>query len=319
MEKAHLYEAPYLVNHGIDEAVRGVQRLKKSPKHFVETYHKSMACLERRRSIINLQFMFELREVEENDESYFEEEFNVWLSDEPLTNDEVCRLMREVEPQRKHEGKPPLVHFLTSRKRSKKIERKPRPSNPAAGRMVRQHRRTARKKDKPMNLQLLQGVIEMNQAFERVIHGLRRMEKVSFLQAAMVREDRAEVVLAQIDLNRLFFQDFYKDYERDEKWAADLPRACLAKRSDPEDDHIGVRQREEARKKKGLPPRVVFLPDWDMRDEQCYDETQTERRKKAAKKRHKKVVKPKPKRNQCPDDFTSRAETNAPRGKGAQS
>ncbi len=32
MEKAYLYEALYLVNHGIDEAVRGVQRLKKSPK-----------------------------------------------------------------------------------------------------------------------------------------------------------------------------------------------------------------------------------------------------------------------------------------------
>src|SRR5262245_29514485 len=30
MEKAHLYEAWYLVNHGIEEAVRGVQRLKKS-------------------------------------------------------------------------------------------------------------------------------------------------------------------------------------------------------------------------------------------------------------------------------------------------
>ncbi len=30
MEKAHLYEALYLVNHGIDEAVRGVQRLKSS-------------------------------------------------------------------------------------------------------------------------------------------------------------------------------------------------------------------------------------------------------------------------------------------------
>jgi hypothetical protein len=123
MEKAHLYEALYLVNHGIDEAVRGVQRLKKSPKLFMETYHKSMAGLERRRSLINLQFMLEMRELEENDESYFEEEFNVWLSDEPLTNDEVCRLMREVERQRKHEGKPPLVQFLTPRQRSKKTEK----------------------------------------------------------------------------------------------------------------------------------------------------------------------------------------------------
>jgi hypothetical protein len=171
----------------------------------------------------------------------------------------------------------------------------------------------------PMNVQLLQEAVELNQAFERVIEGLKRMEKVSFLQAAMVREDRAEVVLAQIDFNRLFFGDLHMDYERDEKWAADFQRACLTKRCDPEDDYIGVRQREEARKKKGLPPRVVFLPDWDMRDEQRYDETQIERRKKAAKTRRKEVPNPKPKRNPRPADFTSGAETNAPRETEAQS
>ncbi len=103
MEKAHLYEALYLVNHGIDEAVRGVQRLKKSPKLFMEAYHKSMAGLERRR---------------------FEEEFNVWLSDEPLTNDEICQLMRTVERERKLEGKPPLVQFLPRSKRQKKTPKK---------------------------------------------------------------------------------------------------------------------------------------------------------------------------------------------------
>ena len=51
----------------------------------METYHKSMAGLERRRSRINLQFMLEMRKLEEDDESRFEEEYNVWLSDEPLT------------------------------------------------------------------------------------------------------------------------------------------------------------------------------------------------------------------------------------------
>lgn len=120
MEKAHLYEALYLVNHGIDEAVRGVQRLKKSPKLFMETYHKSMAGLERRRSRINLQFMLEMRKLEEDDESRFEEEYNVWLSDEPLTNDEICQLMRTVERERKLEGKLPLVQFLSRRRQSKK-------------------------------------------------------------------------------------------------------------------------------------------------------------------------------------------------------
>ena len=124
MEKAHLYEALYLVNHGIDEAVRGVQRLKKSPKLFMEAYHKSMAGLERRRSIINLQFMLEMRKLEEDDESRFEEEFNVWLSDEPLTNNEICQLMRGVERERKLEGKPPLVEFLSRSKPPKKTPKK---------------------------------------------------------------------------------------------------------------------------------------------------------------------------------------------------
>src|SRR5260221_815042 len=112
MEKAHLYEALYLVNHGIDEAVRGVQRLKKSPKLFMEAYHKSMAGLERRRSIINLQFMLEMRKLEEHDESRFEEEFNVWPSDAPLTNHETCTLMRVVAPERKLEAQQPLITVL---------------------------------------------------------------------------------------------------------------------------------------------------------------------------------------------------------------
>jgi hypothetical protein len=170
-----------------------------------------------------------------------------------------------------------------------------------------------------MNLQLFQEVFELNQAFEHIIAGLKRMEKVRFLQTGMARETRVDVLLVQIDFNRQFFGQFHKDYEKDEKWAADFQRACLAKRCDPEDDYIGVQQREEARKKKGLPPRVVFLPDWDMRDEQRYDETQAERRKRSAKKRRKKPLKPKPRRNQRPGDFTSETATNASRDTEAQS
>src|SRR5580704_8866462 len=115
----------------------------------------------------------------------------------------------------------------------RKQKRKPKRSTPLANQMARQHQRTTRRKGMPMNVQLLQEAVELNQAFERVIEGLKRMEKVSFLQAAMVREDRAEVVLAQIDFNRLFFGDLHMDYERDEKWAADFQRACLTKRCDP--------------------------------------------------------------------------------------
>jgi hypothetical protein len=119
MQKAHLFEALYLVNRGIDEAVSGVLRLKKAPDMFMETYHKSMAGLERRRSLINLQFMTDIQEREEADAARFEEEFNVWLSDEPLTDKEICKLMRVVEDQRKAEGKAPMVEFLPATRHRK--------------------------------------------------------------------------------------------------------------------------------------------------------------------------------------------------------
>jgi len=56
--------------------------------------------------------------------SRFDEEFNVWLSDEPLTNNEICQLMRGVERERKLEGKPPLVQFLSRSKRPKKTPKR---------------------------------------------------------------------------------------------------------------------------------------------------------------------------------------------------
>jgi hypothetical protein len=119
MQKAHLYEALYLVNHGIDEAVRGVQRLKKAPHAFREVYYKSIAGLERRRALINGQFMHEMSGEEEDNSYFFEEEFNRWLSDDPLDNDEIYKLVRFVEDQRRKMGEPPLVQFLKPKKQEK--------------------------------------------------------------------------------------------------------------------------------------------------------------------------------------------------------
>jgi hypothetical protein len=121
MQKAHLYEALYLVNHGIDEAVRGVQRLKKAPHAFREVYYKSVAGLERRRALINGQFMHEMAGEEEDNASFFEEEFNRWLSDDPLDNEEIYKLVRFLEDQRKKMGEPPLVQFLKPKKQVKGI------------------------------------------------------------------------------------------------------------------------------------------------------------------------------------------------------
>jgi hypothetical protein len=123
MKKAHLYEALYLVNHGIDEAVSGVMRLKKAPHAFREVYHKSMAGLERRRALINGQFMHEMAGREEDDAFFFEEEYNRWLSDDPLDNEEIYKLVRFIERQRKQAGEPPLVQFLKPKKKDKNADK----------------------------------------------------------------------------------------------------------------------------------------------------------------------------------------------------
>jgi hypothetical protein len=56
-----------VVNYGIDEPVRGVQRLKKSSQAFREVYYKSMVGGERHRALINGQFMHEMSGEEEAD------------------------------------------------------------------------------------------------------------------------------------------------------------------------------------------------------------------------------------------------------------
>jgi hypothetical protein len=119
MQKAHLYEALYLVNHGIEEAVRGLQRLKKAPHAFREIYYKSVAGLERSRALINGQFMHEMSGEEEDNAAFFEEEFNRWLSDDPLDNEEIYKLVRFLEDQPKKMGEPPPVQFLKPKKQEK--------------------------------------------------------------------------------------------------------------------------------------------------------------------------------------------------------
>jgi hypothetical protein len=117
------------------------------------------------------------------------------------------------------------------------------------------------------------------------------MEKVGLFPAEMARETRAEIVCAQVDFNRQFFDKFHHIFEADEGWACKFQRECLDKRRDPEDTYLEIMRREETRKKKGLPPRVTFLPDWDSGDEQRHNNQRAEKRKSAVKNHRKRTRK----------------------------
>jgi len=135
-----------------------------------------------------------------------------------------------------------------------------------------------------MNLHLFQELMDLNLAFEQVIHGLQRLEKVRLFNGEIIRYTRADVESARVDANREFFDNFDDIVENDAVWANKFQRDYNKKIKDPDDIYLEIKDSEERRRKKGLPPRLVILPAWDMSDEERYDEEQAKKRKRIRNK-----------------------------------
>jgi hypothetical protein len=142
-----------------------------------------------------------------------------------------------------------------------------------------------------MKLALFQQILELNQLFDRLTAGLERLESVSFFQRDLIQHARSDVEIARVYANREFFDNFEEIVENDAKWAYRFQRAFDEKLKDRDDIYLEVRDSEQRRKRKRLPPRVVILPDWDMSDEDRYDEKRCAKRNRSESKRHRSVRK----------------------------
>ena len=136
-----------------------------------------------------------------------------------------------------------------------------------------------------MKLDLFRELADLNRAFEEVIRGLVRMEKVGHFQRDLIRYARADVETARVDANREFFDNFEALVEDDASWAYKFQREYKQKTKDPDDIYFDIKDSEERRKKKGLPPRIVILPNWAFNDEERYDQEQVAKKKRAARKK----------------------------------
>ena len=67
MQKAHLYEAIFLVNQGIDQTVRGLERLKRASGGAEGIHRAAVATLELTRANVNLEFFADMEQAEERD------------------------------------------------------------------------------------------------------------------------------------------------------------------------------------------------------------------------------------------------------------
>src|SRR6266852_7909088 len=137
-----------------------------------------------------------------------------------------------------------------------------------------------------MTLHLFQEIVELNQSFDRLMVCLKRLESIPFFQRDLVRHALSDVEIARVYANREFFDNFEKIVEDDAKWAYRFQRDFDKKLKDRDDIYLEVRDSEQRRKRKGLPPRIVILSDWDWSDEDRYDEKHLQRRKRTLLKRH---------------------------------
>jgi hypothetical protein len=133
--------------------------------------------------------------------------------------------------------------------------------------------------------------MELNLAFEQVSRGLQRMEKVRLFHCDIVRSARADVESARVEANRQFFDNFDEIVENDAVWAYKFQREYNKKIKDPDDIYLEIKDSEERRKKKGLPPRLILLTGWYMYDGERYDEAQAKKRRRVGHKNPKRTKK----------------------------
>ena len=114
MQKAHLYEAILLVNRGIDEAVHGLERLKraKEPKLSPEYFDERLALFEEQRARLNGYFCNRIENDETHDALRFEKMYAKYR-EQALDEVQVYRDVEAIEKLRRAHGDPPKVRFLT--------------------------------------------------------------------------------------------------------------------------------------------------------------------------------------------------------------
>ena len=134
MQKAHLYEAILLVNRGLDEAVQGLERLKRAKDSGFEPacFNEKLTLFETHRASINSYFCDNVGRNEDRDVARFEQRHREYEAS-ALDEVQVYRDMRAVEERRRVEGKPPKVRFFTEEEQREWERQYPKPAEETGG------------------------------------------------------------------------------------------------------------------------------------------------------------------------------------------
>ena len=138
MQKAHLYEAILLVNRGIDEAVRGLERLKRAKDSGLKPgyFDEKLTLLEMHRALLNGYFCNNIQSSENRDEARFDKQHREYEKT-ALDEVQVYRDVQAMEESRRLEGKTPKVRFLSSEEQREWERQYAKPPSDVASAMQR--------------------------------------------------------------------------------------------------------------------------------------------------------------------------------------
>ncbi len=114
MQKGHLYEAIHLVNRGIDDAIRGLERLKRAkvPSLKAAYFDEKLTLFETHRALLNGYFCNNMDSSEQWDGARFAKLHREYEKTN-LDEVQVYQDVHAVEESRRLQEKPPKVRFLT--------------------------------------------------------------------------------------------------------------------------------------------------------------------------------------------------------------
>jgi len=132
MQKAHLYEAILLMNRGVDEAVRGLERLRRAKDSQLNSscFEEELVVFEDHRARLNSYVCTALQHSELQDSARLEARYRE-CEKKTLDEVQVYRDVQVVEDRRRVEGKPPKVRFFTPEEQREWERQYPKPPGDA--------------------------------------------------------------------------------------------------------------------------------------------------------------------------------------------
>jgi hypothetical protein len=133
-------------------------------------------------------------------------------------------------------------------------------------------------------LRIYESLFLWNQGVDQVVAILRGMEKLSCADKQSLQFAQVEIEELRAGVNADFVEEIGEHERLDQGRFWKQRRAYEKTLEDPDDVYFAVEEREEQRRKQGLPPRLGIVPHSAIADEEKRIEEEQERKQRRSKR-----------------------------------